>query len=453
MKRIVFYASLLTLLLTSCGPKWTPLFNGKDLSGWHQASGKAVYAVEDACITGTSNVIGGANSFLVTDATYSDFILEFEFMMERGAGNSGVQFRSVQDEKNRVRGYQFEIDPKKNRRWTGGVYEEGVNWLYKLTWNQPARQAYKRGEWNKGRVEAVGTHIRTFVNGIECADLLAADYDNGFIGLQVHKVKDSLHFGKKILWRNIRICTDHVEKYLTPDHPSVYQVNWIHNTLSERQKADGWKLLFDGKTSEGWRSTRGPEFPTEGWTVGDGMLQVWENGGAESIHGGDIITVEQYENFWLSVDFMLTKGANSGIKYFVRPDLYDVTEASAIGCEFQLLDDLNHPDAHLGVDGNRTLGSLYDLITADKDEAGYKVGQWNTAWVKVEGNHVEHWLNGVKILEYERNCPAFNELVQKSKYKNWENFGNHRKGHILLQEHGNEVYFRNVLIKELPASE
>ena len=452
MKKMFFSTALLLLALTGCGPKWTPLFDGKTLDGWHQATGEAEYAVEKGCITGTTHVSGGPNSFLVTDATYGDFILEFEFKMDEGAGNSGVQFRSFVNERERVQGYQFEIDPLRDRRFTGGVYEEGVNWLYKLTWNEPARDAYKPGEWNKGRVEAVGDHIRTFVNGVPCADLLADCYADGFIGLQVHAVKDSTRFGNKVSWRKIRICTEDMDKYLTKDDPSVHQVNWIPNTLSDRQKAEGWQLLWDGATTEGWRSAKAPDFPVEGWTVGDGMLQVWENGGAESTHGGDIITVDQYENFWLSVDFKLTKGANSGIKYFVRPDLYNVVEASAIGCEFQLLDDKNHPDAHLGVNDNRTLGSLYDLIKADKGDAWYNAGQWNTAWVKVEGNHVEHWLNGTKILEYERNNQMFNALVQCSKYKNWENFGNHQKGHILLQEHGNEVFFRNVLIKELPAT-
>jgi len=221
------------------------------------------------------------------------------------------------------------------------------------------------------------------------------------------------------------------------------------NTLSEKMAADGWVLLFDGETTNGWKSARGENFPEEGWTITDGTLQVCAEGGAESVRGGDIVTIRQYTNFWLSVDFMLTPGANSGIKYFVRPDLYTVMDASAIGCEFQVLDDDLHPDAKLGVNGNRTLASLYDLIPADKASVPLDKYGWNTAWVKVMGNHVEHWLNGVKVVEYERNNQEFNALVAYSKYRNWENFGNHESGHILLQEHGDHVSYRNVMIKEL----
>ena len=220
------------------------------------------------------------------------------------------------------------------------------------------------------------------------------------------------------------------------------------NVLSEKMAADGWVLLFDGKTTEGWKSAKAETFPEIGWKIVDGTLHVCAEGGGESVGGGDIVTVRQYENFWLSVDFMLTPGANSGIKYFVRPDLYTVVDASAIGCEFQILDDELHPDAKLGVKGNRTLASLYDLIPADKASAPLDKYGWNTAWVKVRGNHGEHWLNGVKVVEYERNNQMFNALVAYSKYRDWENFGNHAKGHILLQEHGDHVSYRNVMIKE-----
>ena len=121
---------------------------------------------------------------------------------------------------------------------------------------------------------------------------------------------------------------------------------------------------------------------------------------------------------------------------------------SAIGCEFQILDDDRHPDAKLGVKGNRRLGSLYDLIPAPQDKPVDKKG-WNTAVVVVKGNHVEHWLNGMKLLEYERNNAMWNALVAYSKYKDWPNFGNAAEGYILLQDHGDEVWFKNILIKEL----
>lgn len=434
------------LLCVACGPKWESLFNGKDLQGWHPVGGEAVFEVVDGCIE-TYPALQGPNSFLATDKAYGDFILEYEFMADEGA-NSGVQLRSHLNEEGKVYGYQIEIDTGLLRRWTGGIYDEGRRcWLYPLSFNQPARDAYRPGEWNKGRVEFVGSRLRSFINGVPCADMIDDADASGFIALQSHTQKPELK-DKAVRFRNIRILTGNPARYMLPE-TGIYQVNAIANTVSDRQSAEGWRLLWDGKTTEGWRSARGEAFPDRGWSIEDGILKVWENDGAESANGGDIITVDMYENFWLSVDFKITDGANSGIKYFVRPDLYH-SDASAIGCEYQILDDERHPDAKLGKDGNRTLASLYDLITADKSEAWYRHRQWNNALIKVEGNHVEHWLNGVKVLEYERNTPEFNELVAGSKYKNWENFGNHAKGHILLQDHGHEVWYKNILIKELP---
>jgi len=223
-----------------------------------------------------------------------------------------------------------------------------------------------------------------------------------------------------------------------------------NNTLTSKEKEEGWELLWDGKTTEGWRGAKISDFPAKGWAIEKGVLRVVPSGGAESAHGGDIITVRIYRNFALKVDFKITKGANSGIKYFVDPEL-NKGDGSAIGCEFQLLDDKNHPDAKLGVKGNRQLGALYDLIPADRSNPNYRFDEtgFNTAMIIVNGNRVQHYLNGVKIVEYVRNTPAFNALVAYSKYINWPNFGNHAEGHILLQDHGDEVFFKNIKIKEI----
>jgi len=231
------------------------------------------------------------------------------------------------------------------------------------------------------------------------------------------------------------------------------------NTLTAAEKADGWKLLWDGKTTDGWRTPKSETFPTRGWKIHDGVLSVNENGGGESTGGGDIITSKRYANFELTADFKITPGANSGLKIFVQPNISPIDKVtgkptgvgSAIGMEFQLLDDERHPDAKAGRDGNRTIGSLYDLIPAAKDKKVMPVGEWNQLRILSQGKHVEFWLNGRKTLEFERGSAAFRDTVAKSKFKDIPNFGEWDDGHILLQDHGNEASFRNIEIRELPA--
>jgi hypothetical protein len=437
------------------------LFNGKNLDGWTQRGGKAVYTIENGEIVGTS-VLNTPNSFLCTDRTYGDFILEYEFKVDPRL-NSGVQIRSqcFDQEKTyeldgktlkvpagRVHGYQVEIDPDvpRKRMWSAGIYDEARRgWLFPAAGDkeQMAKfsaqgiRLFKPEDWNHVRVEARGDSIKTFLNGEARADLKDAVTPRGFIGLQVHGIGKKEFEGTQVRWRNLKI-TD-------LDPPA--------NTLGAAEKAAGWRLLWDGKTSDGWRSAKSDAFPNKGWEIKDGVLTVLASGGAEAAAGGDIITRDRFSDFELKLDFRITAGANSGIKYFCQPNLDPITgtgaktaTGSAIGLEYQILDDARHPDAKMGRDGNRTIASLYDLMTADPAKQPSPIGEWNHAHLIVRGNHVEHWLNGKKVIAYERGSKEFRDAVAMSKYKKIPGFGEWADGHILLQDHGDRVSFRNIKI-------
>lgn len=439
-------------LFTNCNTQeasWKSLFDGQTLHGWTQLGGSADYRVEDGAIIGTT-VAQTPNSFLITNELYGDFILEYDVKLS-AATNSGVQIRSnsfPEFENGRVHGYQVELDPSE-RAWTGGIYDEGRRgWLYPLTDKQEAQSAYKHLEWNTFRVEALGDTIKTWVNGIPTAHLVDDRTARGFIGLQVHSIGSEADEGIEISWRNIRIITENPHQFAksTP-LPAIDK----YNQLTHSQSDWGWELLYDGSSVEHWRSAKSAEFPESskgtGWDYKDGTIIIHESGGSESEHAGDIVTRELYDDFELWIDFKLAPGANSGIKYFVDADL-NQGAGSSIGLEYQILDDELHPDAKLGAqEGSRTLASLYDLIKAEGKEAK-PIGEWNHARIISKGSHVEHWLNGRKVLEYERDSSDFLQRVKESKYDKWPGFGTWKEGNILLQDHGNEVHFRNIFIKK-----
>jgi hypothetical protein len=450
-----FLLSLLLLpgLMTAAqsSSSWKNLFNGKDLTGWKRLGGGAEYTVENGIIIGRA-VMNSRNTFLVSEKEYGDFILEADVFVEDEEGNSGLQTRSHFDPKafngeGKVYGRQCEVDPSP-RKWTGGIYDEGRReWLYPMQLNAQAQNAYKKGEFNHFRVECIGNEMKTWVNGIATAYVVDTLDAKGFIGLQVHAIKSEDHAGKKVCFKNIRIQTTGLKPTAFP--ANIYVSNFVPNKLTAYEKKDGWRLLFDGKTNNGWISAKANSFPEKGWNIKGGYISMEDAGGKEATNGGDIVTKEQFAAFDLSFEFKLTPGANSGVKYFVT--LAEDSKGSAIGLEYQVLDDSLHPDAKLGRDGNRTLASLYDLLKAEKQKRFLRpIGQWNFGRIIVyPDNKVEHYLNGVKVLEYVRGSKEFRDLVAISKYVVWKNFGEAPKGHILLQDHGNEVFYRSIKIKVL----
>jgi hypothetical protein len=212
------------------------------------------------------------------------------------------------------------------------------------------------------------------------------------------------------------------------------------NTLTDAEKKAGWILLFDGHSLDGWRAYKKSDAAGLRWKIDDNSLSLPAQT-EPGTRAGDILSKDTFEQFELSVDWKVAPGSNSGIKYFVLED-----RDSAIGHEYQVIDDERHPDAKVGP--HRQTAAFYDVLPAS-DRPLKPAGEWNSTRIVVRGQTVEHWLNGKKVLQYELNSPALNAAIEKSKFKGIQRFGKRQNGHLLLQDHGDQVWFRNIKIRRL----
>ncbi|WP_217175555.1 3-keto-disaccharide hydrolase [Coraliomargarita akajimensis] len=382
------------------------LYNGKDLEGWTPRGGACTFEARGEVIVGTC-VQGSPSTYLSTDKDYGDFIFtaELNWVVD---GNSGIMFRAQSQAKpdkefEHVFGPQCEMEgfrPNSGqmRGWSGGIYGQGyAAWIYPL-WldaHKEARAALKQG-WNRITIQAIGDTVKTWVNGVPAANWNDSKFTKGFIGLQVH----SGHQGE-IHFRNLKI-----------------------KELTEPQFED----LFATGDFSNWTNPKGGPVG-KGWSIENGIVhrgaQAW-----------GLNTKKQYKDFELRFDWKISEAGNSGVKYRAY---------GGLGLEYQILDDAKHNDRHKP---NHRAGSLYELVAAPDDKPLKPAGQWNHGRIIANGNHLEHWLNGVKVVEIEYGSEDWQQRFSQSKYKQHKGFGSWT-GSIHLQDHNDEVWFKNVQIREL----
>jgi hypothetical protein len=226
------------------------------------------------------------------------------------------------------------------------------------------------------------------------------------------------------------------------------------NALTAAERAAGWRLLFDGRTLRGWRGLGYDSVPTAHWVVVEGAIRKVASGQVPKLpdgqphSGGDLMTTQTFGDFELTWEWRVTPGANSGLKYNVSEELSlaNAPNHAALGFEYQILDDDRHPDRMLP---SHRAGALYDLIPPSDKKQLHPVGEWNRSTVIFRGNHGEHWLNGERIVEFDLGTARMDSALAASKYRSIPGFATRRKAHLVLQDHGDEVYFRNIKVRDL----
>jgi hypothetical protein len=387
---------------TCCG--FVELYNGKDLSGWTPREGHCTFEARGDVIVGTT-VKGSRSTYLSTDREdFENFIFtaEVKWLVD---GNSGIMFRAQRKPGKKaetVFGPQCEMEGfASGRGWSGGIYgQSDGGWFYPL-WldaHEAARGALKKDEWNRITIQAIGKEIKTWINGIPAAHWVdkAGAYKRGFFSLQVHSGKQGeVHF------RNVKV----------------------------KELESEWQDLFATGDFSQWSKVKDDPV-SDNWSIHDGVIH------RAGVVAGSIATKKHYKDFDLRFDWKISEAGNSGIKYRTRGHL---------GLEYQILDDVKHSDRK---NPTHRTASLYDILSADAAKTLIPPGEWNTGRVLIEGNHLEHWLNGKRVAAIEIGSEDWNERFQKSKYSKNEGFGTW-PGPIYLQDHQDEVWYRNVRIREL----
>ena len=245
-------------------------------------------------------------------------------------------------------------------------------------------------------------------------------------------------------------CQEKVEKKVQESNSIVSS----ENILSDQEIKEGWKLLFDGKTFDGWRNLGRDNVQTILWKIENGEIHKVNSGDAPSlpdgqpVEGGDLMTIDAYDNYELYFEWKILEAGNTGLKYNVSEELSQkYSEHSALGFEYQLLDDRDTLYAGK-LKPSQYTGSLYDLIPA-KNTKLKPAGEFNTSRISIDGNHVQHWLNGEKVVEYDFGSKQLDSLYKLSKYKDYPGFLDKRSGHIILQNHKDDAWFRNIKIREI----
>lgn len=373
---------------TSTSSDWELLFNEKNLDNWEVKNGTAEYIIKENEIVGTSR-LNTPNTFLCTKKMYKDFILELELNVEAPL-NSGIQIRSnsiVDYNNGAVHGYQVEVDPSP-RAFSGGIYDEKRRgWIYPLCENQEGRKGFKNGNWNHYRIEAIGPAIRVWVNGIQTANLRDDLTTEGFIGLQVHDIgKDSSMIGKTVRWRNMKIKTENLEEERIKKI-NAPEINLVANDLSDSEKDLGFEFLIDNISP-------------------DSQVVVYK--------------FKKIENFDLKFEFKLTEASEGGVQYFSNKNQKGI---------FQIID--NQSLSKEDQKGNQSIASIKDHVTSKnicvegrhRDFRG--LDKWNIGRVVVQGDRIEHWMNGYQLIDVDANT-IFTDWKKESQKIIFEN----KKGEI-----------------------